>query len=207
MPEKKTHLKLELQQAVIDKLEIMKAQRRKIIYVDEVCFTKQTIQSKTYSRKYESITIGEQYIYTEPLYAIASVSAQKGVEHLQIQPTPVKTPDFVRFLRDLRGGNKYQSICVYMDNLHAHKSEPVMECMRQLKINYIYNVPYSPDYNPIEAIFSKVKQIYKKRRLNKLANKSKFDSKVEIEFAFSQVRIQDIVNCVGRSTLLLSNLP
>ena len=34
----------------------------------------------------------------------------------------------------------------------------------------IFNETYSPDYNPIETIFSQVKRRYKEARLNKLAN-------------------------------------
>ena len=45
-----------------------------------------------------------------------------------------------------------------------------MQAYKDYKIVPIFNETYSPDYNPIETIFSQVKRRYKELRLNKLAN-------------------------------------
>ena len=44
-----------------------------------------------------------------------------------------------------------------MDNLSAHTAERSKQAMRDRGFRLIYNVPYSPDYNPIEKMWSKVK--------------------------------------------------
>ena len=44
-----------------------------------------------------------------------------------------------------------------MDNLSCHTSEKSKIEMKGLNFKFIYNVAYSPDYNPIESVFSKVK--------------------------------------------------
>ena len=54
-----------------------------------------------------------------------------------------------------------------MDNLSAHTSERSKEAMRQHGFRFIYNVPYSPDYNPIESVFSQVKRNFKALRARK----------------------------------------
>ena len=41
-----------------------------------------------------------------------------------------------------------------MDNLPAHKTIAVRDKMRELGITWIFNVPYSPEYNAIEMPFS-----------------------------------------------------
>ena len=48
-----------------------------------------------------------------------------------------------------------------MDNLTAHTSNKSKETMRKLGIKYIFNIAYSPDYNPIESVFSKIKHKYR----------------------------------------------
>ena len=48
-----------------------------------------------------------------------------------------------------------------MDNLHAHINPNNKKLMDELGIEYIYNVPYSPDYNAIETAFAQVKRIFK----------------------------------------------
>ena len=41
-----------------------------------------------------------------------------------------------------------------MDNLRVHKTKMVLRYYRQLHIYPIFNVAYSPEYQPIELIFS-----------------------------------------------------
>jgi hypothetical protein len=48
---------------------------------------------------------------------------------------------------------------VVMDNLGAHKPKRVTELIEDKGCELIYLPPYSPDFNPIEEAFSKVKHI------------------------------------------------
>ena len=51
-----------------------------------------------------------------------------------------------------------------MDNLRVHSSEKSKKFMQELGIRYIFNLTYAPDYNPIELVFSKIKQKFKTLR-------------------------------------------
>jgi transposase len=51
---------------------------------------------------------------------------------------------------------------VVMDNLSAHKGERVKELIEEQGCKLLYLPPYSPDLNPIEEAFSKVKRILRK---------------------------------------------
>jgi transposase len=44
-----------------------------------------------------------------------------------------------------------------MDNLGAHRGERVRELIQERGCELLYLPPYSPDLNPIEEAFSKVK--------------------------------------------------
>jgi transposase len=44
-----------------------------------------------------------------------------------------------------------------MDNLSSHKSETVRELIEERGCELLYLPPYSPDLNPIEEAFAKVK--------------------------------------------------
>ena len=46
---------------------------------------------------------------------------------------------------------------VVMDNLSAHKGERVRELIEQQRCELLYLPSYSPDFNPIEEAFSKIK--------------------------------------------------
>ena len=48
---------------------------------------------------------------------------------------------------------------VVMDNLSAHKVRGVREAIESAGASVVYLPPYSPDLNPIENAFSKIKQL------------------------------------------------
>jgi transposase len=51
---------------------------------------------------------------------------------------------------------------VVMDNLTAHKGERVKELIEERGCELMYLPPYSPDFNPIEEAFAKIKGILRK---------------------------------------------
>lgn len=51
---------------------------------------------------------------------------------------------------------------VVMDNLSAHKGLKIQELIESKKATALYLPPYSPDLNPIEQMWSKVKSILRK---------------------------------------------
>ena len=51
---------------------------------------------------------------------------------------------------------------VVMDNLSAHKGERIRELIEGQGCELMYLPPYSPDFNPIEEAFSKIKGLMRK---------------------------------------------
>jgi transposase len=51
---------------------------------------------------------------------------------------------------------------VVMDNLSAHKSSRIRELIESKGCELIYLPPYSPDFNPIEEAFAKLKALLRK---------------------------------------------
>lgn len=59
-------------------------------------------------------------------------------------------------LKELRPGD-----IVIMDNLSSHKSVQIRELIESVGAQLVYLPPYSPDLNPIEKAFSKLKWLLK----------------------------------------------
>ena len=59
----------------------------------------------------------------------------------------------------LRGGQ-----VIVMDNLSAHKGERVRELIEGRGCELLYLPSYSPDFNPIEEAFSKIKGLLRKSK-------------------------------------------
>lgn len=53
---------------------------------------------------------------------------------------------------------------VVMDNLTAHKGDRIRELIESAGCELLYLPPYSPDLNPIEEAFSKIKGLLRKAR-------------------------------------------
>ena len=65
---------------------------------------------------------------------------------------------FIELLKsDIIGLFKNTSKYLILDNLSVHKSPEVIALLQEHKINYLYLPPYSPDFNPIELAWSKLK--------------------------------------------------
>lgn len=77
---------------------------------------------------------------------------------------------------------------VVLDNLACHKHPRVRELIESVDAEVWYLPPYSPDLNPIEELWSKIKQV-----LRSLAART-FESLIEaIATALKQVSLQDLI--------------
>jgi transposase len=76
---------------------------------------------------------------------------------------------------------------VVMDNLSAHKPKRIKELIEQKGCELVYLPSYSPEYNPIEEAFAKIKNL-----LRKAAARSKEALIEAIAAALSAISAEDI---------------
>ena len=70
---------------------------------------------------------------------------------------------FIEYLKNLKKTYSLKNkkkLILFMDNASIHTSETVREYMKNNNITPLYNIPYNPQSNPIEKIFSKTKFNY-----------------------------------------------
>lgn len=70
---------------------------------------------------------------------------------------PMDTQSFVAYVEQVLIPELPASSIVVMDNLSAHKAPSVQKLFDDAGIELRYLPPYSPDFNPIELMWSKVK--------------------------------------------------
>jgi len=103
------------------------------------------------------------------LTVIASLTLN-GIEALMTHVGGTSGEVFMRFVREhlvptLRAGD-----LVVMDNLGAHHCTGVKEAIQAAGADVLYMPPYSPDLNPIELCWSKMKAQPKRARARTLPN-------------------------------------
>ena len=59
-----------------------------------------------------------------------------------------------------------KNIILYLDNARIHSHSMVLETARRMKVNVLFNAPYSPWLNPIENLFNHLKKRTKDDNVN-----------------------------------------
>ena len=91
-----------------------------------------------------------------------------------------------------------------MDNLGSHTAYASKKEMKRLKLRWIFNVPYSPQWNPIELTFSQIKKNFKDLRAKKFMGHIHDDIETMITKSVTMTKKKDIVKCVNHVLKLLN---
>lgn len=83
----------------------------------------------------------------------------------------------------------WKGACVLMDNYSIHKGEDIEKLIESVGGKVIYLPPYSPDFSPIENMWSKIKRI-----LRTIGARTYHDLEIAITTAFESVTKDDLVN-------------
>ena len=108
---------------MIRQLSKAKKDGYRIVYLDETCFTRKTMTDTEWTLPKENVRIDTAKLDEPCLALLASISKDKGLEHYRVFPKSVNVPKFKEWLKELRDKNGDDKICLFLDNLSAHKSD------------------------------------------------------------------------------------
>lgn len=86
----------------------------------------------------------------------------RGIRRHAFVEGGVKAKDFLDFVRRVLGPSLRPGKVVVMDNLSLHKNPEVLRYLERRLCRVVFVPPYSPDTNPIEMAFSKIKHHVRK---------------------------------------------
>ena len=72
---------------------------------------------------------------------------------------------FLKYVRQELAPQLRPGDILVMDNLQTHKVRGIVAAVEDRDARVLYLPPYSPDLNPIEMVFSKIKSELRRRRL------------------------------------------
>ena len=196
------HVREEFQvksQLLSEEVRHAKEAGRKLVYLDEVNFTKRSVMTREWSRKNSNLAVDQKEIYTGYRSVIATMTEEGGIDSIMLKTQAIDSGDFISFLKKLRARHLQVPLALFMDNLKVHRSLQVRPWYVKLDILPIWNVGYSPEFNPIEAVFSKVKATFTRQRLNCLVRKIGFNADRTIKRSFKEVTVDHCAACVRKS--------
>ena len=148
-------------------LQLRSCHRNMLVWVDET-----GCDWRSHIRKFGYAFRGETPVYHHILHRgerISSIAAMSvdGIIPLESHKGSVNAEVFADFIRgslvpQMRAfdGESTTSVVV-MDNCSIHRTELVMDLLKEAGIVVIFLPPYSPDYNPIELVFPYIKAYLK----------------------------------------------
>ena len=93
---------------------------------------------------------------------------------------------FTDYLENILFPTLKENDIIIMDNMRTHHANAVTELAERLHIRILYLPPYSPDLNPIEKMWSKIKSILRKTKA-----RTKEDLQKAVDYAFKKISVSD----------------
>ncbi len=163
-----------------------------IISIDETSVDTQLYPLYGWSQKGKKIIMLREAV--KKRYTIITAISNDKIIHYDIIKNSANAIDFKNFLINLvnKGINdKY----LLVDNVRIHHSTIVKDYIKTTSNKLLFNAPYSPEFNPIEHVFSKFKGILRKKINTTVASKLIKN----IKLAFSKITKNDLNNYYKKS--------
>ncbi|TVQ74971.1 MAG: IS630 family transposase [Phycisphaeraceae bacterium] len=131
---------------------------------------------------------------------LISVLGIRGVRCSMVVDGAVNAAVFESFVEQVLAPELRPGDVVVMDNLSSHKSSRTRELIEGAGAELVFLPPYSPDLNPIEMVFSKVKQL-----LRSMACRTRDQLWRSMQRVLDAVTPSDAMNCFKHCGYTLHN--
>ena len=127
----------------------------------------------------------QSYARGQHVSMIASLTME-GITSLMTVDGGVKTKNFLRFVEERLVPTLFPGDIVVWDNINMHQNRDVVAAIEAARATILRLPPYSPDLNPIEAAWAKVKQW-----IRRCAPKTVAELKAAMRQALHRIRGRD----------------
>jgi transposase len=134
---------------------------RKLVFIDE------TWTSTSMTRRYGRAPKGQRCIASAPYGHWKTTTFVAGLRHdgltaPMVTDGPMDGEMFLAYVRKFLCPRLGLGDIVILDNLSSHKVSGVEQAIAAAGATLLYLPPYSPDLNPIEKLFAKLKALLRK---------------------------------------------
>jgi transposase len=134
---------------------------KRLVFVDEMGTNISLSALYAWSRKGERTLGSAPRNWGKNITLLASITEEGLGPCLAVEGSTTREV-FEAYLQEVLVPSLSPGQVVVMDNLSAHKGGRVKEIIEGRAAELLYLPPYSPDFNPIEQAFSKVKGLLRK---------------------------------------------
>jgi transposase len=157
-----------------------------IVSTDECHFHLNMQPNKGWNIKGKPVTFTKTTSNRTSMSLICSITNKK-ILHYEIHKSSINKDIFIKYLKKLNRRTYRKHLL--MDNARIHHSLDVKKHMKGKTNKLLFNVPYNPETNPIEQVFSKVKYYVNKKPTTTIKQLTK-----AIEDALKTITVNDLQN-------------
>lgn len=143
------------------KAEQSKLTARRLVFIDETAVTTKMVRDHGRSPRGERLVASVPHGHWKTLTLIAALRID-GLTAPYVVDGAMDGPSFLAYVEQVLAPTLRKGDIVFMDNLRTHKIDGVRETLEAVGATVRYLPPYSPDLNPIEMAFSKLKAALRK---------------------------------------------
>ena len=155
--------------------------------LDRLVFIDETWASTNMTRRYGRCAVGERLVGLAPFghwkrTTFVSALRGEGLVAPMVVDGSVNGAVFLAYVEQVLVKELKAGDVVVMDNLSSHKVAGVKEAIEKAGATLVYLPAYSPDYNPIEMAFAKIKALLRAEELRTVNEIEGFFGSVHEEF-------------------------
>jgi len=90
-------------------------------------------------------------------YTTVMITTNKKILNFATVEKGLKTDNFLKFIKKIHRSDKKNKYTYLIDNASIHRTKKFMKYAKENKLHILYNVPYHSETNPIERVFSILK--------------------------------------------------
>ena len=130
----------------------------RFVFIDETGAATNMVRRYGWAPRSERLVTATPYGHWHTTTFVAGLRSTGLVAPLVLDG-PMNGPAFLAYVEQFLAPTLQPGDVVVMDNLGAHKVAGVAEATKAVGASVLYLPPYSPDLNPIEQAFSKLKAL------------------------------------------------
>ena len=130
---------------------------RRLVFIDETWAKTNMARTHGRCRRGERLRAKLPHGHWKTLTFLAALRHDR-IDAPAVIDGPINGLSFLAYVEQLLIPTLKPGDIVILDNLGSHKGEAVRKAVRAAGARLLFLPPYSPDLNPIEMVFAKVKQ-------------------------------------------------
>ena len=133
----------------------------RFVFIDETWAKTNMVRTHGRSRRGERLHAKVPYGHWKTLTFLAALRSNR-IDAPCVLDQPVNAVSFLAYVEQFLAPTLRPGDIVVMDNLSSHKGLAIRQAIRTAGAKLFFLPPYSPDLNPIEQVFAKLKTLLRR---------------------------------------------